>query len=479
MIKRIIQTFIVLSVLNNVLVIYYWRDTQYDPSNIDFLLYFGILPLLICLLLLTSYFIYKAVKSYKQRQQEQKDRAHKSLQAQQQELENKEELYQAIENYKLNIFSAAAWHSFGKNAEILQHMKQFKSPELDSELLNRFSLPILTYRIHAVDRLLEENGTSEEMLPTLQEQRIQQLIEQQLEQHEESLSLISEQLKRSALFYDHELAYEYRMHPGWIQENYCEDEGNIASNLIAVSRLNRLNLHILLADHMTGEWSDLYQEQLIGQIQQKYALLPAQIHINFHFLPADHAYSALLELLQEISGQSHEISLIIMADSEIDQDCLDQQFWQNEEYIAAEYTASWCLSAHDLEVEGMMPSRILTLSKYVTDLYAYLGQNQVDLSYQLEQAHPFLVFLDEATQSKTMKIIQEKFTNIDFEPEHTIYPQSYLGHTQQLAAVFAAMMSSYLYDNVITISYSTQQESSYLCFKNKESDQLNEISLVA
>src|SRR5690606_25702745 len=369
--------------------------------------------------------------------------------------------------------------SFGKNAEILQHMKQFKSPELDSELLNRFSLPILTYRIHAVDRLLEENRTSEEMLPTLQEQRIQQLIQQQLEQHEESLSLISEQLKRSALFYDHELAYEYRMHPGWIQENYCEDEGNIASNLIAVSRLNRLNLHILLADHMTGEWSDLYQEQLIGQIQQKYALLPAQIHINFHFLPADHAYSALLELLQEISGQSHEISLIIMADSEIDQDCLDQQFWQNEEYIAAEYTASWCLSAHDLEVEGMMPSRILTLSKYVTDLYAYLGQNQVDLSYQLEQAHPFLVFLDEATQSKTMKIIQEKFTNIDFEPEHTIYPQSYLGHTQQLVAVFAAMMSSYLYDNVITISYSTQQESSYLCFKNKESDQLNEISLVA
>ena len=63
MIKRIIQTFIVLSVLNNVLVIYYWRDTQYDPSNIDFLLYFGILPLLICLLLLTPYFIYKAVKS--------------------------------------------------------------------------------------------------------------------------------------------------------------------------------------------------------------------------------------------------------------------------------------------------------------------------------------------------------------------------------------------------------------------------------
>lgn len=479
MIKRIIQTFIVLSVLNNVLVIYYWRDTQYDPSNIDFLLYFGILPLLICLLLLTPYFIYKAVKSYKQRQQEQKDRAHKSLQAQQQELENKEELDQAIEDYTLNIFSAAAWHSFGENAEILQHMKQFKSPELDSELLNRFGLPILTYRIHSVDRLLEENRTNEEMLPTLREQRIQQLIQQQLQQHEESLSLISEQLKRSALFYDHELAYQYRMHPGWIQENYCEDEGNIVFNPTAASRLNRLNLHILLVDHMTGEWSDLYQEQLISQIQQQYALLPAQIHIEFHFLSADRAYSALLDLVQEISAQSYEISLIIMADSEIDQDYLDQQFWQNEDYIAAEYTASWCLSAHDLEVEGMMPSRILTLSKYVTDLYAYLSQHQVDLSSQLEQAHPFLVLLDDTTQPKTRKIIQKKITNIDLESEHAIYPQSYVGHTQHLAAVFAAILSSHLSDNVITIGYSTQQESSYLYFKNKESDQLNEISLVA
>ena len=66
MIKHIIRTVIVLFIINSSLIIYYWRDTQYDPSNIDFLLYFGILPLLICLLLLTPYFIYKAVKSYKQ-----------------------------------------------------------------------------------------------------------------------------------------------------------------------------------------------------------------------------------------------------------------------------------------------------------------------------------------------------------------------------------------------------------------------------
>ncbi|WP_216934121.1 MULTISPECIES: hypothetical protein [unclassified Acinetobacter] len=479
MIKRIIQTFLVVLVLSSALVIYYWRDIHYDPSNTDLLLYFGILPLLLCLSLLTPYFIYKAVKLYQQRQKAQQDRVHKSAQTQQQELENKEDLYKASENYTLNIFSAAAWHSFGKNAEIWQHMSQCRSPELDSELLNRFGLPILAYRIHAVDQFLEENSNEEENVPRLRGQRIQQLIQQQLEQHEESLRLISEQLRRSALFYDQELAYQYRMHPGWIQENYCEDEENIASIPGAVSRLNCLNLHILLADHITHEWSDLYQEQLINQIEQQYSLVSTQIHVECHFLPADRACSDFLNLVQEISGESHEISLIIMADSEIDQEYLDNQFWQNEHYIAAEYTASWCLSAHELDVEDLIPSRILTLSKYVTDLYAYLDQHQVDLSSQLKHTYPFLVLLDETAQFKTMKKILKEYANIDFETEHVICPQRYLGHTQHLAATFAAMLSSHLLDNVITINCSTQQESSYLYFKNKKNEQLNEISLVA
>ncbi len=64
----------------------------------------------------------------------------------------------------------------------------------------------------------KKTGLAKKCFQHYRNNEFQQLIQQQLEQHEESLSLISEQLKRSALFYDHELAYEYRMHPGWIQE---------------------------------------------------------------------------------------------------------------------------------------------------------------------------------------------------------------------------------------------------------------------
>ncbi len=48
------------------------------------------------------------------------------------------------------------------------------------------------------------------------------LIQQQLEQHVDSLSLIAEHLKQSALFYDSELAYQYRMHPGWVDPDYTQ-----------------------------------------------------------------------------------------------------------------------------------------------------------------------------------------------------------------------------------------------------------------
>ena len=40
-----------------------------------------------------------------------------------------------------------------------------------------------------------------------------------------------------------------------------------------------------------------------------------------------------------------------MVDSEIDQDWLDEQLWQNERYIASEYAASWCLTAEQVVLE--------------------------------------------------------------------------------------------------------------------------------
>lgn len=479
MIKSTIQTFLLLFILISGLIIYYWRDIQYDPSSSDLLLYFGILPGVVCLLLFTPYFIYKAVKQYQQRKQKQQKQADLSAQTAQQELDNLKEPSKPVENDTLHIFSAAAWHCFGENAEILEQMRQFKSPELDSTLFNNVGLPVLAYRIHALDHLLEENRIEEEIIPTLRQQRIQQLIQQQLEQHQESLSFISSHLKRSALFYDHDLAYQYRMHPGWTQENYDKDDQMTVPTPAAVTRLNRLNLHVLLGDSLIHAWDNLYREQLLNQIAQQYALVPAQIHIEFHFLPADAAYSSWLDLVQDIAGKAHEINLIIVADSEIDQEYLDDQFWQNEHYIAAEYTASWCLSGHDLIVEGMTPSQMLNLGKHVTHLHEYLRQHQVDLSAQLEQTQPFLMLLDEVEHSKTRKKIQKSFENIDFESEHVIYAQRYLGHTQHLAAVFAAMLSVHLLDNVITIAYSTQQESSYLYVKNIEIDQQNENSLVA
>lgn len=479
MIKSIIQIFLVFFVLTSGLVIYYWRDIQYDPSSIDLTLYLGILPLLLCLLLFSPYFIYILVEYHQQRKQEQQNRANALAQVQQQNSENNKEPVTLPEDDTLNIFSAAAWHAFGENAEIVRQMLKFRSPDLDSTLLNHFGLPVLSYRIHAIDQLPEQDLSEKEPITKLGERRIQQLIQHQLEQHRESLCLIARQLKHSAIFYDHKLAYQYRIHPAWSQENYHEDENNNASMTAAVTRLNRLNIHVLLANRWVDDWNKSYEEQLLSQIEQKYSLIPAQIHIAWHFFPADIAYANWLELVQQSTAQSHEISLIIMADSEIDQEYLNDQVWQNEHYIAAEYAASWCLAAQELEIEGMIPLRILQIGKHVHHLQEYLAQQQPNLSAQLEQTEPFLVLLDEATHAQKIKKVQKKFANIDFEPEHSLHPVSYCGHSQHLATVFAAMLSAHLTNNAITIAYSLQQEFTYLSFINTENGQLDECALVA
>src|SRR5690606_11103861 len=136
---------------------------------------------------------------------------------------------------------------------------------------------------------------------------IQHLIQDQLEQHQESLSLISRQLKHSALVYDQELAYQYRMHPGWRQKNYQEDESHITPLTTApVVRLNRLNLHILLADHLIDDLNEIYHKQLLSQTEQQYSIIPAQIHLQLHLFPVDRAYSNWLNLIPESAGQSDE-----------------------------------------------------------------------------------------------------------------------------------------------------------------------------
>jgi hypothetical protein len=67
MLKLIIGTFSTLFVLCTAFVIFYWRDTGYDPTAFDLVTYFLLLPVALCAIILSPYLIYKGIQHQKEK----------------------------------------------------------------------------------------------------------------------------------------------------------------------------------------------------------------------------------------------------------------------------------------------------------------------------------------------------------------------------------------------------------------------------
>lgn len=70
MIKKILLSFIAIFTVVSGIIIFYWRDVQYNPNKIDFFLYFLLLPAIITLVILSPWLIYSVYKSYKEKKEQ-------------------------------------------------------------------------------------------------------------------------------------------------------------------------------------------------------------------------------------------------------------------------------------------------------------------------------------------------------------------------------------------------------------------------
>ena len=72
MLKLFIGTLSSLLLLVAGIVIFYWRDIQYDPTGADLLNYLLLFPLILCVILWSPVFIYHAIKAHQKRKEQQK-----------------------------------------------------------------------------------------------------------------------------------------------------------------------------------------------------------------------------------------------------------------------------------------------------------------------------------------------------------------------------------------------------------------------
>ena len=473
MIKLILGALSSIFLIVSITIIYYWRDIQYDPSSLDLLSYFIVLPLVLSLILLSPYLIYQAYHAYKLRKQQQ---AIALLEQQ----SNKEipEANEKVENVKwlnLHIFSSSAFSAFGENEAIIDEMKNFKSPELDHSLTNGDGLPVLSYRITALDNVLEQQNDEEEMEEKQERlQRILALIQHQLEQQSEILLQVAEHLKQSAFFYDSELAYQYRMHTAWNNLDFSvsdptsnEEKGEL--QVEQIPRLNRLNIHILLSDSLLHVWNEHFSEKMLLNFMQSLGIISQHMHIEHYFINQQSSYENWLNLLKKISTQSHEVSLMINVDSEIDQEWLDEKIWlsdhYSDHYLATEFASSWCVAAQDLKINNAEPIKSLKIAFNVHDLASCLDQAVPHHAEYTQQEQPFVLVLNDATDIRVIKQTNQIFAPTLIETYHLLYTRQNFGHTQSLAKIFSFMLGVHMPKDLIAMVHSIDQVSTHAIFQ--------------
>lgn len=457
MIKLILATFSSIFLMISIAIIYYWRDVQYDPSSMDLLSYFIVLPLVLSLILLTPYLIYKTYPAYKKRKQ-QREIALLEPQSNKKTSEINEQV-EDVEWLNLNIFSSSVFSAFGENESIIDALKNFKSPELDQHLTNSYGLPVLSYRITALDSVLEQQNNDDDIEEKQGRlQRIQALIQHQLEQQSEILLQAAKHLKQSAFFYDSELAYQYRMHPAWIDANYqvhYDDDQDV--QVEQVPCLNRLNIHILLVDNLLDVWNENSSNEMLLNFVESLGIISQQIHIEHHFINQQSSYKNWLNLLGQISTQLHEVSLVINVDSEIDQELLDEKMWLSDHYLAAEFASSWCVAARDVKIDHAEAIKSLKIALNVQDIATCLNQAVPHHMKYTQQEQPFVVILDDATDITVIKKINQIFTPALIENHHFVYIKHMFGNTQSLAKIFGFMLGIHLPEELMAMIYSTDQ----------------------
>ncbi|ENW08738.1 hypothetical protein [Acinetobacter beijerinckii] len=467
MIKKILATLISCFVLVGLIVIYYWRDIQYQPESTDLINYFLILPVVITFILLSPWLIYKGYQKYKEKKQQ-------ALAAEQNNNTVEDEQAPVAQESKwlnVNLYSAAAYSALGENDAILTGIKEFASPQLDPHLLSFQGLPILSYRIEELDQQVSQDEEDESQFLSIRQQRIMALIQHQLEQHTELLVSISDHLKRSSLFYESQNLHQYRMHPAWIDPGFSDDEAHEPIQVEQVYRLDKLNLHILLSEDVVHTWNDVNSNETIQSIFYDLGIIPKKFHIEYQYLSSASTEQHLVELFERIQNQPHEISLIITADSEIDQEIVDEKVWGLSAYTPAEFVGSSCVAHPDVQLLQQQPLKTLKLVSHQNNLDQIFKELEIHDLPQYQDEEPFVLVVEDGTDIKVVKKLDQFFAQSPVEQHHYLYCKPAAGNTQNVAKVFGLMLGAHLPDQQVAFVYGQNLKAFIQTFSEISPDQ--------
>lgn len=418
------------------LMVSYWRDTQYDPNGLDLLIYLVVLPLSLSMLFLIPYIWQKWKQQLNQANTAENTKANMG-----QLSENTKHMDPRSETLTLAIYASAIQSGLGENNQLLNEIIQFTGPSLDQELIDLRGYPILSYRITAIDNVLTQEVN---FLKTNSAQRVWALINHQLKQYTEAFLHIKKQLQSSALFYNAKSPNEYQHHPAWSisatarKKDFEKNKEDIQQ---PNSVLQGINLHIILPKRFTSLWNEQETTSRLHHYLNQFQITTDQVQCHYHYYLKQDYYTDFLELLANISKQNQHISLLLIADSEIDQEYLDEQFSYSTNYLPAEFSCSCLIASPNTKIEQLNAIKTLHIINNQKHLRPSLNLlNLIELE-QYQEDIPFVYLFKQTKIVKNAQKLQQFFAGSTIETEHYLYSEICLGQSNTLAQLFGFFLA--------------------------------------
>lgn len=468
MLKVILSVFGSVFITTSALVIFFWRDSKYEPSAMDLVVFLVGIPLAISFVLLLPYI---GIKWHKHRKEKlSTENKGDASQADVQQLSTEDVLNP--EWVKLNIYSSAIEAALGKDEDLLRSIIDLKGPELDNELTDATGNPLLSYRITSLSfDEMDTLGidTSEGSVTN----RTLALIYGQLETHTINLMAVAEHLKQSALFYESSLAYEYKMHPAWYDPNAEVDESEFGLNrsIEPVTKLTQMNVILFLSEQLLHQWDEQQSSEVLHEYFDRFGILKQNIKFKYIYSSKLNSFDIYLRELQNASMQEDQINLFIVADSEISQDIIDEKIWVKPNYIASEFCSSCLLASKIVNIQNVDPIKQLDFVYNQPKLSEALAHLEIDKSLQCEKDEAFVSILGNPKESKVVKNLQSNFVESGIENQHFYYSKSSLGDSDELASLFGFMLALHMNDQPLSMVYSTEHPSIQVFIQNVNEDE--------
>lgn len=438
--KSLAVIFAVLTVANAVMILY-WKDSHFDPTSYDMVVYLLCLPLALAFLILLPWFIYRFYQAKKEKAKEQARL--------EDEPEQKEAVKETpIEWQKCHIYSAHAYSSLGTDQDIVE-ADQSKGAQLDPKLIDSNGEPMLSARIQELDSSVPPNLEAGEE----NQQRILLLVKNQLEVQSELLKLVSNHLRDSSLFYETQHIQEYRMHPAWIDPNVeYTDQDEEQPTAKEVYRLDRVNFYFFFPEHLLHSWNNVEFKKFLDEYCTELGILPQKFHFECYFGNQHSSYEQWLNVIKLTQKKEHEISFGFLATSEVDQIVVDEKQLGEGGYIPSEYASSCCIAHEAVQINGVAPQKALkvaTKREKIIDVLTALNLQDAE-QFKAEEAKPCVVISENATNNVN-KYLTRYFKGTSIQLDHQLFILPALGHTQALAKIYGFMLGMQFAEDKIAI----------------------------